>query len=506
MRPVRVAIVEDNALIIRSLVETIDWASLGCEICGTAVDGVSGEQLILRTQPDILLTDIRMPNQDGLAMIEAVRDRLPDMKIIIITGYDRFQYANKAIKLAVFDYILKPIRNEELIAAVKKAMGQMQLSEEREAIIAQADRMQTKAQLLSLLTNLSHVGQSVHTMLEQSGLVSKAYYVIIIQPMDAGALPMETLNSLDGQLSLSRTKAVSVVLYDSVVVYVMRDSVDEGWCEEATALCGELSAILPVDVHIGISQLNTSIHQIRATYQQARQALWESAMSSTPGTCAFYHDIEQEKDSHLAAMRDRVDELISKSDLTDEAAREASAVLVELSGQQYSQLRALVSLYAMLLVRKFPVTHGGAVEKALSASWFVTGEKDVAQCLTEISATLRQAQEQEKAKCSLLTSNVLEYIRLHGAEKLGLNEVADKFFVSSTYLSALIRRETGTTFHEHVLNAKMEIARGMLADPRILVEEVASAIGYSNYVSFYNTFKRLEHMTPTEYRRSLVKD
>ena len=100
---------------------------------------------------------------------------------------------------------------------------------------------------------------------------------------------------------------------------------------------------------------------------------------------------------------------------------------------------------------------------------------------------------------------MLEYIRLHGAEKLGLNEVADKFFVSSTYLSALIRRETGTTFHEHVLNAKMEIARGMLADPRILVEEVASAIGYSNYVSFYNTFKRLEHMTPTEYRKSLAQ-
>ncbi len=505
MRLIKVAIVEDNALVIRSLVETIDWAGLGCEICGTATDGLSGEQLILDRQPDILLTDIRMPNRDGLAMIEAVREKLPAMKVIIITGYDHFQYASKAIKLAVFDYILKPIRNEELIAAVRKAMGQMQVSEKQEAIIAQADRTQARAQLLSLLTNVSHVGQSVHTMLEQSGLVSKAYYVIILQPMDAGALPMETLDSLDERLSASGAKALSVVLYDSVVVYAMRDSADGDWQREAAALCGELSGILPVNVHIGISRLNTSIHQIRSTYQQARQALWESAMNSTPGACAFYHEIVREEDSHLSAMRVRIDELIDKSDLSDAAAREAAAALVALSGQQYSQLRALVSLYAMLLIRKFPVTHGGAVEKALSASWFVTGEKDVASCLTAVSATLRQAQEQEKARCSLLTSNVLEYIRLHGAEKLGLNEVADKFFVSSTYLSALIRRETGTTFHEHVLNAKMEIARGMLADPRILVEEVASAIGYSNYVSFYNTFKRLEHMTPTEYRKSLAQ-
>ena len=505
MRKVKIAIVEDNALTIRSLVETIDWAEMGCVICGTATDGLSGERMLLEQCPDILLTDIRMPNRDGLAMVAAVRDRLPAMKVIIITGYDHFEYASKAIKLAVFDYILKPIRNEEVIAAVRKAMGQMQTNEEREAMIAQADRMQTKAQLLSLLTNVSHVGQSVHTMLEQSGLISEAYYVMIIQPMDAGSLPMETLNSLDQRLSASAAKAISVVLYDSVVVFAMRDDTDEHWQQEAVGLCQELSGVLPVDVHIGISRLNTSIHQIRSTYQQARQALWESAMQSRPGVCAFYHDIVDEEDSHLTTMRDRIDALIEKSDLSDESAEEAAQALVELSGQQYSQLRALVSLYAMLLTRKFPVTNGSALEKALSASWFVTSDKEVANCLKTVGNCLRQGRDQDKAKCSLLTSNVLQYIRLHGAEKLGLNEVAEKFFVSSTYLSALIRKETGTTFHEHVLNAKMEIARGMLADPRILVEEVASAIGYSNYVSFYNTFKRLEHMTPTEYRRNLAQ-
>ena len=77
--------------------------------------------------------------------------------------------------------------------------------------------------------------------------------------------------------------------------------------------------------------------------------------------------------------------------------------------------------------------------------------------------------------------------------------------MSVNYLSALIRKETGTTFHEHVLKAKMDIAHTMLADPRILVEEVARAVGYSNYISFYNTFKRLEHMTPTEYRNRLAQ-
>ena len=83
---------------------------------------------------------------------------------------------------------------------------------------------------------------------------------------------------------------------------------------------------------------------------------------------------------------------------------------------------------------------------------------------------------------------------------LSVNDVAEKLCVSANYLSALMRKETGITFHEHVLEAKMAVARSMLEDPRILVEEVARAVGYGNYISFYNAFKRVEHMTPTEFR------
>ena len=104
----KVVIIEDNPITVRSLVETIKWETLGCEVAGTALDGEAGCQLILSTRPDIILTDIRMPKCDGLEMIETVRQSVPDCKVIIITGYDQFQYASRAIKLAIFDYLLKP--------------------------------------------------------------------------------------------------------------------------------------------------------------------------------------------------------------------------------------------------------------------------------------------------------------------------------------------------------------------------------------------------------------
>ncbi|NLV59742.1 MAG: response regulator [Clostridiales bacterium] len=505
MTQIRVVIIEDNPATIRSLVQTIDWEGLGCRVVGTASDGVSGKTLILDEEPDILLTDIRMPQMDGLQMLEEVRDAVPDMKAIIITGYDQFQYASRAIKLAVFDYILKPIRNDEVEKVIRRAIDRMRRQKETDVALAQANQLRRKAQLLSLLTNDSHAGQDVYKMLTDADLCSPAYYLMIIQPEDAGTLPLVTLNGMDDLLVSCQAHTMSVVLYDSVVIYGMREDTGEAWREEAERICQRIDDVLPVRVRIGISQLATSHHQIRQTYQQARQALWESAMGHISGARVFFHPEKKETDGLMQEMRRKMDALIEKAELTDESAEETARVLVEISGQQYSQLRALVSLYALTLSRKFPCSMNSAMDRALSAPWFVTSLEEVSSCLKTLCATLREGREAQESKCSLLTRNVLEYIRLHAAEKLKLNDVAEKYHVSVNYLSALIRKETGTTFHEHVLKAKMDIAHTMLADPRILVEEVARAVGYSNYISFYNTFKRLEHMTPTEYRNRLAQ-
>ena len=499
----KVAIVEDNPITVRSLVETIPWETLDCDIVGTAADGYAGRELLLDTRPDILLTDICMPEEDGLDMLAQVRDELPDMKVIVITAYDRFQYASRAIKLAVFDYILKPVQNEEVERAVGRAVETMRREWEKDDAVSKVDVYRTKAQLLSLLTNDSHAGQDVSLMMQAANLQTPAYYLMIIQPDGADNPELSFMNQVEALLSGCPIHAVNVVLYDSMVVYAMRQDTDAGWKQEAQAVAEKIDAAMPGKTHIGVSGLAVSRHQIRQTYQQARQALWEDAMNRSARRGTFFQAEEAAGDSPLSEMRRKVDALIERAELTEESAREAARALIEVSGRQYSYLRALVSLYALMLARKFSCPVTGELDRAMGRVWYVSNEENVRQCLESLCRAIRQASQPGNA-CSLLTRSVLDYIRLHGAETLRLNDMADKFHVSSNYLSALIRKETGVTFHDHVLQAKMDIAHTMLADPRILVEEVARAVGYSNYISFYNTFKRVEHMTPTEYRNSLV--
>lgn len=501
----KVVIVEDNPTTVLSLVKTIDWDVMKCEVAGTAGDGESGGVMIRQLKPDIVLTDIRMPVKSGLDMIADVREDVPDCRFVIITGYDEFQYASQAIKLGVFDYLLKPIDNEEVMRTVRRAAAVTRRQMENDVALEQAENLKMRAQLLTLLTNDSQRGQGVHELLAGAGLQFHTYYIMALQQTEERFFSQAVLNRVEAVLARRRMRTVTLLLYDLAVIFVPRGDDGKGWHEEVTELACDLFDELVNPVRIGVSGLGQSSHAIRQAYLQARRALWEAALRKGNRACVFYEDqgdgpVGQE---HIADTQRQIDELIARAELTDGFAAEAARALAEQSGRQYSNLRAMMFLYTTGLRRRFGLSADEELDAVMSGIWFVSTEEDVRLCLKELNEAFLRRMDMPKQ--SLLTRNALQYINLHAIEGIQLNDVADKLCVSANYLSALIRKETGVTFHEHMLEARMNVARSMLADPRILVEEVARAVGYGNYISFYNAFKRIEHMTPTEYRNRKAK-
>ena len=495
----KVVIVDDNPAALSAMLNSVDWAAIGCVIAGTARDGEEGRDLLLKVRPDILLTNIIMPKMDGLQMLRAVRDRLPNMETIIITCHDQFEYTGPAFKLGVFDYLLKPIRPGEVADSVVRALNTAARRRQENDQLNQAARLRKQVQLLSLLTNPARTGFNVRGMLMEESLLAPAFYILIAQSENIHAFTPDVLQYIDACLSKTSFCTLPVVLYDSLVIYVMRSSIDSSWRDEASDLAAVVAQSSPAPVRIGISSLATSYHQLHAAYQQARQALWESTMDAGSQAADFYSLNEDQPSDVMVKMHEKMGELIRRTDLSDGAAEEAARVIIRLSGHQYSHLRALASLYVLQFTQKYPPSRKGSVEKALNDAWYVSSGEELVGCLKNLSATLKSSGYVNE-DYSLLTRSVLEYIRIHAAEALRLADVARQFHVSANYLSALISRETGKLFHVHVLHARMDIARTMLSDPRMRIEEIAYAVGYSNYVSFYNAFRRAEGMTPTEYR------
>lgn len=117
---IRVVIVEDEMLVKKGLLLTTDWEGFGCEVVGEASNGVEGVEVIAKLRPHIVITDIRMPGLDGIQMIEALSGKV-DAEYIIISGYSEFEYARQAVRLGVKDYLIKPINDDELADAIRKA-------------------------------------------------------------------------------------------------------------------------------------------------------------------------------------------------------------------------------------------------------------------------------------------------------------------------------------------------------------------------------------------------
>lgn len=110
----KVAIIEDEAIIRQGLICTIDWQGMGCEICGEAANGVEGLEVIRNKKPDVIFTDIRMPKMDGLEMTAVLRRENAEAKIVFLTSYAEFKYAQEAIRLQAYDYLLKPVDENKL--------------------------------------------------------------------------------------------------------------------------------------------------------------------------------------------------------------------------------------------------------------------------------------------------------------------------------------------------------------------------------------------------------
>lgn len=115
----KVAIIDDEPLIVEGLSKTIEWEKWGCQVAGFAYNGKEGMKLIRRERPDIIISDINMPEMDGLKMIAGLKSEFPNMQLIILTGYREFEYARQAIELGVSRFLLKPSKMNELYEAVE---------------------------------------------------------------------------------------------------------------------------------------------------------------------------------------------------------------------------------------------------------------------------------------------------------------------------------------------------------------------------------------------------
>ncbi|MCX7773879.1 MAG: response regulator [Clostridia bacterium] len=531
----KVLIIDDEPIIRKGLTSIMNWSQLGCEICGEASDGVAGEEMIKRLRPDIILTDIRMPKADGFTMIRQVKESVPQSKIIILTGYRDFDYAQEAVKLGAFDFILKPTKIGELTKVVQRAVQTLEQDQHKNTELQHFKELYEKnipllreKLLYNLIYGLYMNDSDIEEQMERFGLTLGPFIMGIIDNESQGnedsyALQLYQfgmIGTLEEVLS-NEFSFLSTPLNSRWLLFVAKPTGGEELNAELlhkklTYLQEMIENCFSFTVSIALSSIGTGYKDLPVKFRECQTAL-EHRFYLGGNAIIAYQDMEgffRLQDHSLLEQKQKqlLDQI--KAGNQESALETVETIGAYVKGLRPDQKASIKSFYLNTLftintIRQTLISGEGHFEGQTLTSLYPMVES--CENIMDLNDILREAARKaaenvysyNHKSMKLLLKNAVEYLKEHYQEPLTLNDVADKLYVSTFYLSRMFKKELCKNFVDYLNEIRIEKAKELLKDIRYKTYEVADAIGINDPHYFSKLFKKYVGVTPTEYKESL---
>jgi YesN/AraC family two-component response regulator len=532
----KVVLIDDKPLVLRSLKETVDWSKLNCTVEGEAMDGIEAVELMNRIRPDIVVSDIKMPGMDGLELTEHIKSKFPEAKVIIITGYQEFEYAKKAVSLGVIDLVLKPIDNSLLIKVLEKAIDQLVRTREqleyhnrlirenvhyRDQYRSFQDKLRSRF-LYNLLQRNTADG-SLSSELENLQMDGGRYHITIARIRSAqkeirlevmGRI-METLDSLK---SLYGVRLIDTEIDGDMVILFMFDrktSVRNAKYDIKKLydeVVRRLSVFTETRFCCVVSHMIKDANLLKWEYKQALEVL-NSCYFSTRSNVLFVDNETISGNMDSISIIEDLDKFYRSIDVSgDEELREDIDMLVnrivESSGGAEFRIKCLLSEVCITLSRHYLMwvvkknEYQMAVNRLLDEIDGINTLEAAQKYLNSYIGMIKENLEKETSGYSSLVKDALKYIKQNFVSDISLEAASEYINANPSYLSRLLKKETGRSFVEIVTQMRIDTAKYLLLQPGSKIMDVCNQAGYNNYAYFYQVFKKVVGVTPTDYKKT----
>lgn len=535
---IKVFLVEDEAIIRRGIRNNIPWEKEGFQFVGEASDGELAYPMIKKAKPDIVITDIKMPFMDGLELASIIRKEMPDTKIIILSGYNEFEYAKTAISIGVTDYQLKPISSEKLLETIKRVadiireeQAQKMLLEEYKKDNQEGMELE-KAKLFYALADNSLSTAEILEWGRQLGLdLTASYYTVILLKIISSAEE----NTYQEQVVEAERKSEAFLKEQECIYYfkrwgegwflLVRSEDEEEFSELLQGLKEYFAQLIPDEsdglcYFGGIGHTVQRLGDVRQSFLSANRAF----------TARFFADLNQIitedelkrheakkqgaddlKDINISNIDRRLLEDFLKMGDIEEAPVFLDAYFDKIGVGSYSSLmfRQYLMVDMYFCVSKFLEDLGGSSQKFMEKFGDVEEIKmrihstdRVREYMQEIfTEALEMRDSLSRDKYSRLLKDAQYYAEQNYTNnEISLNMVASHVGISPSYFSTIFRQETGSTFIEYLTGLRMEKAKELLRCTNKKTAEIAYDVGYKDSHYFSYIFKKTQGLTPKEYR------
>lgn len=494
-------LVEDEMLSRESIKKNVPWAENGIEFLGDAPDGEMALPQILEKKPDIVLTDIKMPFMDGLELSQLIRDKLPETRIIILSGYNEFDYARQAISLGISEYLLKPVAAEDILNAVEKVRGSIvRTRQERQE---KADQEQARREIFfsSLYSGfLSGISEILNRAEALSLSIAASFYRVVVADFDPPfdgegekwkALLYQAPNALAS--GFNGRQVAYLLCVENEQMLTERENQLKSWLEEFGARYGIQVELLKGDTVRRLSDLDKSYQTANLRRGSGRSTAPSKSLTGAK-PLASGELLEFLRTGKAGSAR-----------LFWEYYR------TEMEGALHSYIyRCYLMTELFFAIRKFVDEIGATIPQVLTDSevldrWIAT-DCTVDQFITFAGELCEQVMCERGKRGGNRYVSVAEaarqYVEKHYAEsELSLSTVAEAVNVSPNHLSTVFKEKNGVGFSEFVTEVRIRQAKRLLVTTDLRASDIGERVGYQNMNYFSMLFKKMTGTSPSQYRR-----
>ncbi|GGD88031.1 response regulator transcription factor [Paenibacillus nasutitermitis] len=510
----KVFLVDDEPFILDGLYDAVDWSSYGLELTGRAGNGKQALEWMKEVPVDILITDITMPVMNGLELIAAARQQYPELKIIILSGYNEFDYLKQGMKLGIENYLLKPINFTELTETLRNTVEKLDAETP-----ATRGPVFTDDEIGILKDNILYrwmTGQIAPDELAERarmlGIVFEWPFLLasLVRPDDEDEKRvLELRREIKQRVAAERSTICFTNLEGDIVIVFMGDSPEA--CKLAsldllTRLRSELGESYRSRISLGMVKRIGDEHE--QSYEQARRAQ-EYFLMLGRTDIAEYETLIPDRSAQLPQIP------VDWSDLGRlMVAKDKEQLFTRIEEEFHHAQKqegitpALLRSLAieMMLRLKMELNDLKSAQAMVSGLYKdVIGKASHASDVAELIALVQEAAEMMidilgQDDRSPIVKQVLSHIHEFYMEEMSLKSLGRQYNIHPGYLGKLFHKETNETFTDYMNKYRIQQAKEMLKNTTMKVHEIARAVGYWETGYFHKQFKKYVGISPTDYK------
>lgn len=527
-----VLLVDDEADVLQAMKKKIDWEALGFCLAGTAENGQEALEMAEQLHIDVVMTDIKMPYMDGLTLCKNLKQSYRNMKVIIYSGFDDFEFAREAVHLEAEEYLLKPISAGDMEAAFSKVRKKLDQEYDEYRNLNRLSEYYRKSlpamreQLVMGILEGRIAGERARAMMETYEIcLDSPFYVVAalymdVNPREEQPQPAQlftlSLKDMVQDYLMNRTRFFSTAFLDQVIVIFMLDEREEidQVLYHLDQICKMGFRVLKSSVTAAVGQICANTDALHTSYEEAVNAMeYRSILGS--GQVLYINDIEPCSEENILVTEHEFQNLVHAVKLGNrDETNVAIAQIMDsirkepISPGQY-QLLFIELLSELMKIGRAYKLHPNQIFGEHAGSWqelyrMVTVD-ELEGWLQEVGTNLRHVLRHERRdSAARLTEQAKAYIEEHYKESdLSADSLCRCLNVSAAYFSTIFKREVGMSFVAYLTKIRLEHALELLRTTEDKTYIIASRVGYMEPNYFSYVFKKQYGISPSKYRAEM---